>query len=134
MKFIAWPDAPAGRLSSFDWRSDAGGGGVLALTIVFAAVMITGAIVVASLAVVAGARSAAVADSAALAAATAVAGYSDADPCGAAAEVAAANGARLTACEVHGTAVTVGCEIRMGGIWVPAASRAGQPVEERDEP
>ncbi|WP_293696049.1 Rv3654c family TadE-like protein [uncultured Agrococcus sp.] len=129
--------AAAGRAretSNARWASDAGGGGSLALTIVFAAVIIAAAIVVASAVVAAGARAAAVADSAALAAATAVAGYSDADPCGAAAEVAEANGARLTVCEVHGTAVTVGCETRAGGIWVPATSRAGQPVENRVEP
>ena len=106
---------------------DAGSGATLALVVVFGAVMAAVIIVTASLMVAAQARAAATADSAALAAATAVAGYSDIDPCTAAAEVAAANGARLAVCEVHGTAVTVGCETKAGVIWVPATSRAGQP-------
>lgn len=107
--------------------SDTGSGGALALVIVLAAVTVAMVIVAVSLLVVAQARASATADSAALAAATAVAGYSEVAPCTAAADVAAANGARLIVCEVHGTAVTVGCETNAGAVWVPAISRAGQP-------
>lgn len=108
-------------------QSEEGSGGTLALVIVLAAITVAAAVIAAGVIVAAEARAAVTADSAALAAATAVAGYSDVDPCVAAAEVVAANGARLTVCEVHGTAVTVGCETKAGVIWVPAISRAGQP-------
>lgn len=106
---------------------DEGAGGALALMIVLVAVSLCAAVLAGGTAVIAHARAAATADSAALAAASALAGFAVVEPCEAAAEVAAANGATLATCEIDGTAVTVGCQVQATGLRITAVSRAGQP-------
>lgn len=109
--------------------SDEGSGGVLALVIVVAAVSVAALVLAGSALLVAHAKTASMADSAALAAATAVAGYSQAEPCTAATQVADAAGGSVASCEVVGTTVTVVCEVRVIGMPVLAMSVAGQPSE-----
>lgn len=94
------------------------------LLLVGAAAAVVGAIVVAH-------RTAqAAADLSALAGATVLADHSGRDPCAAAAEVAAANGAALTSCAVDGQDLLVGVTVP-GPRWLGqerdlhAAARAG---------
>ncbi|MGC5171490.1 Rv3654c family TadE-like protein [Micromonospora sp. DT81.3] len=78
-------------------------------------------------ATVAGQRAAGTADAAALAAADAASGAVLGEPCTRAAHVAAANGARVTACEVEGLVATVTVEDTYAGMAVRASARAAPP-------
>lgn len=74
-----------------------------------------------------GQRAAGVADAAALAAADVLAGFASGEPCARAAEVAAAQRARLSSCAVTGLTATVEIVVTFARIPVPAAARAGPP-------
>jgi secretion/DNA translocation related TadE-like protein len=106
-------------------RDDTGAGGVLALAIV--GVTLTCALVVLGLggALAVRQRLVAAADAAALAAADTLLGVVPGDPCGRAAEVAAAHRVALARCTVEGAEarVTVGASVL--GLPISAESRAG---------
>ncbi|MFC7789023.1 helicase [Microbacterium sp. MAHUQ-60] len=74
-------------------------------------------------------RTAGAADAAALAASDAASGavITDEDPCALAARVAAAGGARLTACTIRGLTATVEVHSAYAGLVAVSRARAGQP-------
>lgn len=74
-------------------------------------------------------RAAGVADAAALAAADAVSGAVPGDPCGLAAEVAAAQAATVTECTLDGLVATVAIQTRFASFPVHARARAGPPPD-----
>lgn len=106
-------------------RGDDGAGSVMALGIIGALVLLAATAiplyaVLATRSAVAGA-----ADAAALAAADVRVGVVGGFPCDVAAEVAAANGVALTACEVDGYIATVAVERSVLGFAVTQRATAG---------
>ncbi|GAA4677030.1 Rv3654c family TadE-like protein [Frondihabitans cladoniiphilus] len=75
-------------------------------------------------------RLAAVADASALAAADVAAGLEPGVPCAAAERLARLSDARLDACVIEGTSVTVRVLSSRGAMTVSASSTAGQPPRE----
>ncbi|MDT3330186.1 helicase [Microbacterium sp. KSW-18] len=73
------------------------------------------------------ARAAGAADAAALAAADTASGLVPGEPCVSAADVAARNGASLTACRIDGLIATVEVSIDVGPLDARARARAGPP-------
>ncbi|UUT34984.1 Rv3654c family TadE-like protein [Microbacterium elymi] len=73
-------------------------------------------------------RAAGAADAAALAAADAASGAATGIPCDRAAQLAEADGAALTACEVDGLVATVSVHLGFGALWATASARAGPPA------
>jgi secretion/DNA translocation related TadE-like protein len=108
---------------------DRGSGSALAVGIIGAVAVLTAVAVPASGALAARQAVAGAADAAALAAADTAMGVVSGDPCARAAEVAAANDAELTACEVDGYVVTVAVSRRFGGFAVGASATAGPPAD-----
>jgi len=78
-------------------------------------------------ATIAGQRAAGAADAAALAAADAASGAAGGEPCARATEVAAANGVRVSGCELKGLVATVRVEDSYAGMIVQASARAAPP-------
>jgi secretion/DNA translocation related TadE-like protein len=108
-------------------RRERGAGGVLALALVGATVLLA-ALTLPIGAVLAGKqRAISAADAAALAAADVAAGIVAGFPCEVAASVADANGSRLTACEVDGLVATVHVAASVVGLPVTASATAGPP-------
>jgi secretion/DNA translocation related TadE-like protein len=91
-----------------------------------AAAIMLGLASVASAAVV-GQRVAGAADAAALAAADAASGAATGVPCDRAAELAAAAGVALDACDLDGLVATVTVSVRFGVLRAGASARAGPP-------
>jgi secretion/DNA translocation related TadE-like protein len=109
------------------WRDEGGSGSVLGVALIGAIVGLLFA--VAPLYAVLAARSnvASAADAAALAAADARVGVTTGFPCERAAEVAAANGATLTECEVDGLIATVSVGVTILGFEYESTATAGPP-------
>lgn len=104
-------------------------GSSLAAGIVTVVATVSFGMVVAGGAVVASVRLAAAADAAALAAADTASGavLTNEPACSVAARVAAANGARLTRCELAGLVATIEVKLGYVGLQASASSRAGPP-------
>lgn len=106
---------------------DAGAGAVLVLAIVGAAVMVAIAVLGLGSALVVRQRVIAAADGASLAAADTASGAVAGQPCQAAAQVARANRATLTACRLDGLIATVAVSGTFGSLSFDARSSAGPP-------
>ena len=111
-----------------DPHDERGAGAALALAIATAALLLGMLVVGAGTASIAQARAAAAADAAALAAADALAGYADGGPCALAQAVAAAGGARLSACLLDGLEARVTTAVPVGPLTASAAAMAGPPA------
>jgi secretion/DNA translocation related TadE-like protein len=110
-------------------RDDSGSGAVLAVAILGLAVTAALTTGVLGSALVARQQIVAASDAAALAAADAASGAVTGEPCGRATQLAAADGARLTACTVDGATVDVAVAGSVLGVTVTARSRAGPPPD-----
>ena len=108
-------------------RADDGAGGVLALAVVAATIVLAGLTLPIGAALAGKQRAVAAADAAALAAADVAVGIVAGFPCQAAASVAQANSARLAACEVDGLVATVHVTSTVAGLPVGASATAGPP-------
>jgi len=109
-----------------------GAGSILVIATVAAIVAVAVLLVTVSGAFLATRSLAGTADASALAAADARAGFSSTPPCESAAAVAAANGARVAACEVDGTVVTVAVATSYMGLIVVQMATAGPPPAAAD--
>jgi len=107
--------------------ADRGSGSILVVAAVLAILLFTGLLVPLAQLAVARHRAAAAADAAALAAADALVGVASGDPCGRAAELAAANGAELLRCVPDGLVVTVRVVAGAPPIVLAADATAGPP-------
>lgn len=108
-------------------RGELGSGGVLALTVLALVAVLALAVTGVGVALAERQRIVAAADAAALAAADTAVGIHPGMPCSAARAVAAAHGARLTACELDGVVATVEATARIAGVPVSVRARAGPP-------
>ena len=108
-------------------RDDRGSGGVLALAVVGASVIVAVAVLGLGSALVVRQRVIGAADAAALAAADGASGALAADPCTAAARAAIANRASLVGCRIDGLVATVEVSARFGVTPFRARSTAGPP-------
>lgn len=116
-----------GRATAALEQPDAGASSVLLLAVLMVALVLVGAVGGLSGAVLARHRATAAADLAALAGADVLAGRAPGEACAAAAEVAAANGARLSQCSAEGTDLLVGTLVTPPGrlaLLGPASGRA----------
>lgn len=102
-------------------------GAVLGIGVIAVAGSLTAGLVVVGGGVAFAQRLAGAADAAALAAADAVSGAVGGDPCVRAAQVAAANGAEVAACELDGLIATVRVTGAFGRLHAEATARAGPP-------
>lgn len=109
-------------------KDERGSGGILAMALVAAILIVTATIVPLYIGLAARAAVSAAADTAALAAADVAAGISPGDPCAIAASVAEANTARLDGCLVDGLVVTVRTRSSFLGIPLVAIATAGPPA------
>lgn len=108
-------------------RAETGSGGVLALALVAATILLAGLTLPIGAMLAGKQRAVAAADAAALAAADVAVGIVAGFPCEVAASVAEANGARLAACEVDGLIATVHVTGSLAGPRVMAGATAGPP-------
>lgn len=108
-------------------RSERGSGSVLAIALTGAMVGLTAAVVPLYAVLAARSTVAGAADAAALAAADARVGIVTGFPCDRAAEVAAANGAALTRCDVDGLIATVSVSRVILGFMLESTATAGPP-------
>ncbi|WP_029146386.1 Rv3654c family TadE-like protein [Microbacterium luticocti] len=102
-------------------------GTVLAVGVVGCAAALGVGLAASGLAAVQAQRAAAAADAAALAAADTASGAVPGVPCERAAQVASANGGRLSACTLDGVIATVSVEVPVGALTARAWARAGPP-------
>ncbi|TDN92111.1 helicase [Microbacterium sp. BK668] len=102
-------------------------GAVLAVGIVASAAIVSVGLSTVGAAAVAGQRLAGAADAAALAAADAASGAVPGVPCDRAAELAAAAGFGVAACDLDGLVATVTVSVGFAGVTVAATARAGPP-------
>ena len=108
-------------------RSERGSGSVLGIALAGAIVGLTVAVAPLYAVLVARSTVAGAADAAALAAADARVGIVTGYPCDRAAEVAAANGAALTECDVDGLIATVSVGVTILGFTLESSATAGPP-------
>ena len=108
-------------------EGDTGAGSVLAVALVGTVVALTFALVPLYAVLAAKSSVAAAADAAALAAADARVGAATGYPCDRAAEVAAANGAKVLSCEADGLILTVSVGRSVLGFDVQSTATAGPP-------
>lgn len=104
-----------------------GSGGVLAVAVLAACVIVGSAALALAGGLAARQQVIAAADAAALAAADTALGVVPGDPCRSAARLAAEHGAGLAACRVEGLVVTVTTTRVVLGVAVSATARAGPP-------
>ncbi len=109
------------------FRAETGAGGVLALALVGATILLAGLTLPIGAVLAGKQRAISAADAAALAAADVAVGIVAGFPCEAAASVAESNGARLAACEVDGLVATVSVTAGVAGLPVTASATAGPP-------
>jgi len=108
-------------------HADAGTGGVLALALVAATVLVALAVLTLGSALAVRQRVIAAADAGALAAADALLGVVADDPCRLAREVAAAHRVAFAGCVVEGAEVVVTMRADAAGLPIQVSSRAGPP-------
>lgn len=108
-------------------REQTGSGGVLALAVLAMLTVLTLAAVGVGAALAERQRVIAAADAGALAAADTALGIHPGIPCEVAAQVVAAHGATLVACNVEGVVATVSTSAHVAGVLVTAQARAGPP-------
>ncbi len=102
-------------------------GSVLAASVAGSTVLLTALVLPLGAALVEKRSITAAADAAALAAADVASGLVPGIPCDAAAQLAAANGGALTACDVDGAVVSVGVSAAVLGIPFTIRATAGPP-------
>lgn len=107
--------------------NDRGAGSIMAIGIVSALVLLSSTAIPLYAVLAARSSVAGAADAAALAAADVRVGVVGGVPCAVAAEVAAANGVSLTACELDGYVATVAVERAVLGLRVTSRASAGPP-------
>ena len=115
-------------------RRDEGAATVLVVALVSALVGLLAVLLPVEALLDAHERAATAADAAALAASDTALGVVAGIPCAAAARVATADGAALTACRQQGTEVRVDVAVRVLGLSMPGAARAGPPAADRGAP
>jgi secretion/DNA translocation related TadE-like protein len=108
-------------------REERGSGSVLGVALIGAMVCLLFAVVPLYMVLAARSTVAGAADAAALAAADARVGVATGFPCERAAQVAAANGATLTTCEVDGLIATVSVSGTILGFRLESTATAGPP-------
>lgn len=108
-------------------RDERGSGGVLALAVLAVLALLAVTAVGIGSALAARQRVVAAADAGALAAADTAIGIHPGVPCAIAADVVAAHGATLAACEVEGVVATVTASAEVAGLPVSVSARAGPP-------
>lgn len=108
-------------------RDERGAGSVLALAVVAMLAVLTLAAVGVGAALAQRQRVTAAADAGALAAADTALGIHPGIPCEVAAQVVAAHGASLVACDLEGVVAAVSASARVAGVLVTAHARAGPP-------
>ena len=108
-------------------RGDDGAGSLLAVAVIGAVLAVTLLLVPLYTVLTVRARVEGAADAAALAAADVAIGIAPGIPCAVAADIAEANGARLTECQADGVIVTVRVSITVLGFPVRSAATAGPP-------
>jgi len=104
---------------------DRGAGSVLVVAVASALLLTVAAFAPVSLVLSAKRVAGGAADAAALAAADAAIGLVAGPPCTRAAEVAAANGATLSACQADGAVVTVRVTVEVAGLAIASMATAG---------
>ncbi|WP_157981673.1 Rv3654c family TadE-like protein [Protaetiibacter intestinalis] len=108
-------------------RDDRGSGGVLALALVGATLVVALTVLGLGAALAARQRAVAAADAAALAAADALLGVAPGEPCALAEEVATAHRVALSVCTIDGAEALVAVRTEALGVTMELVSRAGPP-------
>jgi secretion/DNA translocation related TadE-like protein len=116
--------------AALGFGSDSGAVSLLAVALLSIAVTTTATVLGASSLLIERHRLGGAADSAALAAADVASGLVAGEPCGAAASLARSNRARLRACDLDGSTVTVAVVSTGSGVPIEAFATAGQPTRE----